>query len=377
MKKIISAMSLILLLLGNNVSAESSEETAQPKSDVSYSVKKVKAANEINETNSFYDLRATVGEKKEIQAIITNASNHPIFVKSQIFTAFTNENGAITYNDIPNPVSKSLKFKLSDFTTIESSDKRVEVPPHSEKTVRSLIDVPNNAPDGVILGAWYFEKEDQVVENHEEKGIGIANKYSYSLAIKVTVNQEIDKPELNLKKITTGLSNYRKAIQATIENESPGIVSKLTINAQILNQKNNKILYERQQEEVTMAPNSSFSYPIFLMNQEMKAGDYILNIEATTEDPKWPSQNWSWSQTFRITKEKAQQINQEALNDNVSAKQNKDVLIVGILFLSLSVVVILFLIIKKKYKKKKKVRKIIKRTKMKKESLDKNKGIGW
>lgn len=84
----------------------------------------------------------------------------------------------------------------------------------------------------------------------------------------------------------------------------------------------------------------------------MKAGDYILNIEATTEDPKWPSQNWSWSQTFRITKEKAQQINQEALNDNVSAKQNKDVLIVGILFLSLSVVVILFLIIKRNIRKK-------------------------
>lgn len=375
MKKIISIMILALLLLGRNVYAENSEATIQQKAEVSYSVKKIKAANEINETSSFYDLGVTKGENKEIQAIIANSSNQPIYVKSQIFTAFTNENGTITYNTKPKSISKSLKFKLSDFATIEASDKRIEVPPHSEKTVTAFIDVPKDVPDGVMLGAWYFEKENQVVENKEEQGIGIANKYSYSLAIKVTVNQEIEKPELKLKGVTTGLSNYRKAIQATIENESPGIISKLTVNAQILNEKNGELLYERKQEDMIMAPNSNFSYPIFLKDQEMKPGDYVLNVEASTNDPKWPSQNWSWSQKFSITKEKAQQINQDALNDNVSSENNNNLVLIGVLFLIVSGLVTLFVLIRSNQKKKRKKLKMMAKRKKREETKQKQKRL--
>ena len=375
MKKIISIMILALLLLGRNVYAENSEATIQKKAEVSYSVKKIKAANEINETSSFYDLGVTKGENKEIQAIIANSSNQPIYVKSQIFTAFTNENGTITYNTKPKSISKSLKFKLSDFATIEASDKRIEVPPHSEKTVTAFIDVPKDVPDGVMLGAWYFEKENQVVENKEEQGIGIANKYSYSLAIKVTVNQEIEKPELKLKGVTTGLSNYRKAIQATIENESPGIISKLTVNAQILNEKNGELLYERKQEDMIMAPNSNFSYPIFLKDQEMKPGDYVLNVEASTNDPKWPSQNWSWSQKFSITKEKAQQINQDALNDNVSSENNNNLVLIGVLFLIVSGLVTLFVLIRSNQKKKRKKLKMMAKRKKREETKQKQKRL--
>ena len=375
MKKIISIMILALLLLGSNVYAENSEATLQRKAEVSYSVKKIKAVNEINETSSFYDLGVTKGENKEIQAIIVNSSNQPIYVKSQIFTAFTNENGTITYNTKPKSISKSLKFKLSDFATIEASDKRIEVPPHSEKTVTAFIDVPKDVPDGVMLGAWYFEKENQVVENKEEQGIGIANKYSYSLAIKVTVNQEIEKPELKLKGVTTGLSNYRKAIQATIENESPGIISKLTVDAQILNEKNGELLYERKQEDMIMAPNSNFSYPIFLKDQEMKPGDYVLNVEASTNDPKWPSQNWSWSQKFSITKEKAQQINQDALNDNVSSENNNNLVLIGVLFLIVSGLVTLFVLIRSNQKKKRKKLKMMAKRKKREETKQKQKRL--
>ncbi|WP_413480516.1 DUF916 and DUF3324 domain-containing protein [Carnobacterium maltaromaticum] len=375
MKKIISIMILALLLLGSNVYAENSEATLQRKAEVSYSVKKIKAVNEINETSSFYDLGVTKGENKEIQAIIANSSNQPIYVKSQIFTAFTNENGTITYNTKPKSISKSLKFKLSDFATIEASDKRIEVPPHSEKTVTAFIDVPKDVPDGVMLGAWYFEKENQVVENKEEQGIGIANKYSYSLAIKVTVNQEIEKPELKLKGVTTGLSNYRKAIQATIENESPGIISKLTVDAQILNEKNGELLYERKQEDMIMAPNSNFSYPIFLKDQEMKPGDYVLNVEASTNDPKWPSQNWSWSQKFSITKEKAQQINQDALNDNVSSENNNNLVLIGVLFLIVSGLVTLFVLIRSNQKKKRKKLKMMAKRKKREETKQKQKRL--
>lgn len=373
MKKTIIFISFILLLLGSNSYAEDSKETIQSQGEVSYSVKKVKGINEINETSSFYDLRVTKDEKKEIQAVIANSSNQPIYVESQIFTAFTNENGAITYNDEPKALSKSLKFKISDFTTIAASDSRTEVPPHSEKTVTAYIDVPKDAPNGVMLGAWYFEKENQIAENKEEKGIGIANKYSYSLAIKLTVNQEIEKPELKLKSVTTGLSNYRKAIQATIENQSPSIISKLTINAQVFSEKNTEIVYERKQEEVIMAPNSSFAYPIFLENQEMKSGNYILNIEASTDDPKWPSQKWSWGQKFSITEEKAKQINEAALNDNFSSKKNNNLVLVGGLFISVSGLMILFVLIRSNQKKKRKKLKMMAKRKKREHAKIKSK----
>lgn len=382
MKKVITLFSLIMLVYGNHAFAEKSEKALPSVENSSYSVKKIKPGNEINETSSFYDLRVSQGEKKEIQAVITNSSNESMLVKSKIFTAFTNENGAITYNGEPKKYSKSLSYKISDFTTINPTDIISEVPAHSEKIVTAAINIPSNVSDGAILGSWYFEKEDQVADRKEEQGIGINNKYSYSLAIKLTVNKEIEQPELKLNNVTTGLSNYRKVIQANMENQSPAIVSKLTINAQILNEKSKEVLYESHREELIMAPNSTFHYPIFLKDKEMKEGDYILNLEAKTDDPKWPSQKWNWSQKFRVTKENVEKMNKEALNDGYinSFKKNNKLVIFSLIILIFALIatIILSLMVKKKLlNKSKKKRKQDKRKNknVKKNSVRKTKKI--
>ena len=147
------------------------------------------------------------------------------------------------------------------------------------------------------------------------------------------------------------------------------------MNAQILNEKNGELLYERKQEDMIMAPNSNFSYPIFLKDQEMKSGDYVLNVEASTNDPKWPSQNWNWSQKFSITKEKAQQINQDALNDNVSSENNNNLVLIGVLFLIVSGLVTLFVLIRNNQKKKRKKLKMMAKRKKREETKLKQKRL--
>lgn len=329
--------------------------TENDTNNIGYSVQKVASNDEIDADSSFYDLLVTPGATKKIEAKIYNPTDKEIIVNSDIYTSGTNMNGEITYTAPLENIDQSLKYEISKFSEILDSNQKAVIPPHSNKIVSAMIEVPEDFKEGVLLGSWYFERDGQDDNNANGNGININNKYSYSIAIKLTVNKEIDSPNLNLLSVAPSLNNYRKVINATIQNDQAAIVSNMRVKADIMKQGKDDILYSNEIEGIIMAPNSNYPFPVFLKSNPLIAGDYTMKLSAKTEDPKWQSQDWEWMQDFTITKEEEKKLNDEAVNDSTVAVNNDNRMFYILICIGLLIVILLliYLIFKKEKNKKK------------------------
>ncbi|APB32047.1 DUF916 and DUF3324 domain-containing protein [Vagococcus teuberi] len=355
----------VLFILFFNKFEVLATDTAK-NSGIGYSIQKISPGNEIDETNSFYDIRVVPGEKKKIEAKIINPTKEEITVKSQIFSASTNDSGDINYTSENKNPDKTLIYPLSDIVQITSSDVKITIPPNDEKVVSANIVVPKGAEDGVILGSWYFEKLGQENAKENKKGITINNKYSYALAIKLTVNKEVEKPALELIDVNAELKNYQKVIVSEIRNEVAAVVSKLDVSAEIVKKNSNDTLYKNEQKEMIMAPNSTFKFPVYLGEKQLIPGEYTMKMNVRTSDSKWQTQKWDWEKDFTITKTTARQLNENAINDPKVEKNWFNIIVIVCLFLIIIFCIVIYTIykwklnqskIKKRNKKMKKNKK--------------------
>ncbi|MGC6767013.1 DUF916 and DUF3324 domain-containing protein [Enterococcus sp. LJL51] len=346
---VLSLFYCYLVFFNQSCPVYASAETNTEDSSIGYSVQKIDSEDS---ESSFYDLIVRPGERKEIKARIINTASEPIIVESAVYAAHTNENGEIAYTSQADSYDESLRFKLDDFTEIQASDIKAEIPANGEKIVTAVIMVPEEAKDGVILGSWYFEKANQTTEKKKQSGIQINNKYSYALAIKLTVNKEIEQPNLNLTGITKGLGNYHKAFFANVQNDQAAIMSKMSFQAEVMKKDEYEVLYKNTSEDVIMAPNSKFSFPIFLGKDQMKAGEYSMRLIVKTQDPKWSSKTWEWLEHFTVTQDEAKKNNENAINDPQPESMDMTWLIAGSVLLFLLLLAITYVLTKKKQRKK-------------------------
>lgn len=350
-KKKLVLLGLLALPMTVGVKHTAAEETSnQVNAGIGYSVQKVDPGDEVSDSSSFYDLLVKPGEERTIQAKLVNPSDEEITIESKLFSASTNKNGEISYTTEQDEKDPSLKHPFSQIAEIAASDVKTTLAPKSEKTISTIIRVPDSAEEGVILGSWYFEKMGQAESKDEDQGIVIKNKYSYAMAVKLTVEKEINDPNLNLINVTTGLNNYRKVINANVQNDRPAIVSNLTITGKVMKKGSYDVLFENSAEKMIMAPNSTFPFPIFLNESQMKAGDYTLRLTAETTDPKWDKKRWAWDQDFTITSDEAKKMNQEAINDAQAPTPWWIYVLIG---LGIVIIVILIFILVKRNKDKK------------------------
>ncbi|GHU36616.1 cell surface protein [Bacilli bacterium] len=353
--KYLSITLMLALLTFGQILAGAITSHAADDNQGQYSIQKVNPkSGEINPEASYYDLKMAPGETKTIEAKILNKGSQEITVKDQVFAAFTNANGQIDYTKQADKYDKSLKIKMSDIAKVKASDINAKVAPGGETTVTVDISLPHDAQTGVILGSWHFEKEGQVDANGKKEGVTINSKYAYALAIKVTVDKEIEKPNLNLSNISVGVVNYKKAFLAELQNDMPAITGKLTIDAKVTAKGKFDTLYENKLEALTFAPNSNYKFPVFLGTDQFKPGEYTYRIKATTDDPKWSSKTWEWNKDFTVLPDEAKKVNSQAINDPRPDKIPTWLYFaIGGLLLLILLLLLLFLLLRKRRKKEK------------------------
>lgn len=313
-----------------------------------FTVKKITPATpEVHAHSSFYDLQVKPGDELEIQAEVFNGSAASSQIAMGVNTAFTNGNGEINYTRGPkgDELDPSLKVEFSKIAQLQTSSPLI-LPAGAKKIVSLKIKVPQDFSRGVIMGSWYFEKE-AITDEPAKKGISINNRFAYALAIKLTVNEEIKAPHLDLVEVTPNLNSLRKVINARIQNDQAAVTSNLDFHSEVTKENASQVLYHNDLTNRIMAANSNFNLPIFLGDKQLEPGKYTLHVTATTTDVKWAKKTWSWTKNFEISGAKAKQLNKKAVNDPTpksSPKKNNNLLIilVSIIILLLLVIIILF-----------------------------------
>lgn len=336
-KGILLLTGLLILLFGNSLLAFG--ESEQEEGMVGYSVAATIPENQIHEENTFFDLKMEPKQTQQIKATVFNSTDKDIVVETAIHTAYTSAIGQIEYGKDINKFDASLKYRLKDLLKLDG-EKRITVPARGKKEISATLTMPKEYFQGVLLGSWYFSRVDNLPkETDEKKGMTITSQYSYAIGIKLTEDHEVV-PDLKLLDVQAGMLNYHKGVFAKIQNHKAVIVPNLSIEGVITKEDEEGIVKQAKLENLQMAPNSNFDFPILYDKQKLEPGDYHLKIKAKSE-----SYSWVLDQDFSISAKKAKKYNIESLDDTSGKKMINIALIFGIAGIILTILIVLLIVL--------------------------------
>ncbi|WP_137625428.1 DUF916 and DUF3324 domain-containing protein [Lactiplantibacillus pingfangensis] len=266
-----------------------------PDNNIGFSVVAKRPTNQLDSSHSFFDLKMQSGQTQTLKAVIYNVTKHELKIKMGIHTAYTNTNGVIEYVNPGKTFDSSMKYQLGQLTQVKRTDV-VIVPPNSAKVVEAEVKIPRTNFQGVMLGGWYFEKDDDKVTSTVSGAMTVRNHYSYVIGLKYTMG-EVPKPELKLGKVAPGLANARQAVVTELRNVSAVLVPAVNLETTITHKATGKVVKSAKRSNVQLAPNTVFKQPILTGTAGLIAGQYRLRLVAKNKDHRWVFQK-----DFTITK---------------------------------------------------------------------------
>ncbi len=342
-KKLLVMLSFILLLCGWWSPATVSAD----EGDLTYTIAVKPVDNQINKSSTYYDLMVTPNQKQTLTVIVSNTGEQPKKIRVTPTNAITNQNGVIDYS----PQKKDYSYDASlttPFTGMVGKEQVVEVQAGESKEVPFELTVPETPFNGLVLGAFVAEIADEDDKKEEQdSGVKIVNKFQLVKAVMLRQNEEEVSPELQLNEVKPALVSYRTAVTANLQNTEPTMFGKMTVDAKIAKKGQTEVLKQETKENLEMAPNSNFDYPIMWGNQRLEAGNYTLSLTATAGE-----KNWEFTQDFTITAEESDKINSEAVDLDDPEPFNWWYVVIGAV-LVIIVLLLLFLLLKKNKQGKK------------------------
>lgn len=304
--------------------------------------------NQIDKELGYYHLKMTPGQQQQLAIVLTNTSNEKIKVDVKVNGAKTNQNGIIEYgeSDIKNDASLN-----SDFKDLVKAPESVELAPKETKKLELTVKMPRTSYDGVIAGGIQLMRSGQTEAKKNNNGSKIINQYAYVVGMVLQETDVAVVPDLALNSIKIGQTNYSSSIFVNFSNVKSSYLNNMTVDVKITKPGEEKVLYEHNQTDMRMAPNSFIDFPINLGGKSISSGNYEADILVTSEGKKW-----TWRESFKVTDEESNIVNKK----NIEVVSKKGLPWKAILFLIVACLVIglslyFFLQFFKKNKQKKKV----------------------
>lgn len=286
------------------------------------------------------NLKMAPGQQQTVTATITNTSDRDLTLELSLNGARTNGNGGLEYGPSEFKEDQSMAYDLPDLVKVPGE---IVVAKNSSKEIPLAIQMPEVAFEGIVTGGL------QMMEKEEKRAVatetGIINTVAYLFGVTLQNSEAELVPELALYQAYPEQANYRNAVFLDIGNRTAMKIEGLMVDVEVTKAGKEDVLYESKKNNMEMAPNSLMSYPVSLSGEKMVAGKYLANVFASAH-----GKEWQWEKEFTITKEQADQFNQQ----DVSIVQERGLnwkLVVSIVFVLLFVMVSVYGLIKKRQSK--------------------------
>lgn len=335
------------------------KESSALASELNFAVEPTIPENQRDKTKTYFDLLVKPDSEQTIEINLRNDTENEVIVEPKIHSATTNLNGVVEYGPVDAKRDSTLKYDLNELVKVE---KEVKIPARSSIKLPLTIKVPKKEFDGILAGGIILqEKETKNNENTETKGLSIQNQYAYVVALVLNENNNPVKPELKLNSVFPDQVNARNVINANLQNSTPNYLNQLNVVAKITKKGKTTALYETTKKAMQMAPNSNFDFPISLSGKKLEAGEYTLELTATTK-----ADRWHWKKNFTIKADEAKKLN--AKDVTIKKDYTWVYILIGIILILLSILLVI-LILRRKQKKEEEERRRRNRIKRKKKKL--------
>lgn len=303
--------------------------------EMSFSVEAKIPENQRDKTKTYFDLSVKPGEVEQLEVELKNNTDKDVTVLIHSNTAITNDNGVIDYGADDPKLDSTLKYPFSKMSKVEPE---VKLEAREVKTINVQVDVPAESFSGIILGGLHFTQKEDKSEASKESGVQIENKFAYVIGVRLSENEDPVKPDLQLIDVKAGQRNYRNTVLGTLQNPTTRILGNITVTADVFAIDNRETpIYHNRQENLNMAPNSSFDYGIPTANKPFRAGKYVLKMTAEAAGEKW-----EFEKEFEIKADEAKKFNDEAVE---LAEEQNDYMMYFIIGGAILLVVIIGLVI--------------------------------
>ncbi|WP_207695786.1 hypothetical protein DOK67_0001501 [Enterococcus sp. DIV0212c] len=316
------------------------------------SVKAELPDNQLTKDAGYYDLEVKPGQTQELTLKVYNMGDKETTAKIEINPAYTGASGSFVYALDASKRDESMKLPLSD---IAKTDEFISIPAKSEADVKINLTIPTEPFEGIVYGGIRVtdaegEKEGSSKAEKEDSGFSIANKYAYTIAMRVRENEELPKSDLKVKKIVASQVVGRNAVKVNLQNPTPTIIDKVTYDAKIMKKGSSDVLHEHKVSNYRVAPNTNFDYAISWDNKPFEAGSYQLEMTAKSEVT---GQTWNFKQNFTISAKEAKELNEKAVD---LEKDYMKYIIYGAIGAAILLLLIIILLVTLSKKRKKKQR---------------------
>lgn len=304
--------------------ADASEST---NDEIGYHIYAIRSENQIDEEESYFDLRMDPSEEHTIEFVIANTSQSDQTFKIDLNQAYTNIQGFIDYS-----IARESEYieDIYDMNTIASLPDEVEVPKQSVKKVPITLTMPPEEFAGEILAGIKVTKLENEADNE-----GISNSYSYILGLRLTENDDPLEREIELKAIEPAVSFGKTSIVIKLLNPVMEAYGNLKYDVKIMNQTDPDSTKEKTFDGLEMAPNSLYRFSVDWDGEEIVPGDYEL--ELTIEDQK--ENKWTFRENFVIDSADAEEVNKVVI-DQTPERFNQLTIALLIVVILLSILII-------------------------------------
>lgn len=261
--------------------------------------------NQVDITKTFFYLKVEPNTPQTIKVKVRSTQEAPVTVKLSIHDAISSSVGAIDYAKVKPKLDESLKNPITEIVALEGAEKEITVQNFEEKIVSYTIQPPAASFPGVKLGSLRFVKK----EKDAAQG-GVASEYAYLIALMLTEDGEQFNygADLKLKTVDLKLSNGRKVVAATIQNDQPKVMREMVIEGEVKKKGTNNVLCHNRIENFSVAPNSNFDFEMGLDLNDVSPGTYVFTGKAKAD-----GKTWEWEEEFTVDSRQAAKINKETV----------------------------------------------------------------
>ena len=275
---------------------------AEEEPPLGFSVETVQPKTQIQVNKTYFYIKTKPAEEQVLEVKIKGLRDEPVKVGISLANAFTSEQGTLGFLT-GHEVDQTLLHPLEELVTIEPAE--VAVAKNETKVVQIKVTPPAESYPGIKLASLFFTQLEEVEDKEQ-----LSEIYRYGIHLMTSETEEAydNGQTLELGKVQPYLLHKEKVVIANLHNPEPKLIDDLTIKAEILDAKTQKVLKTAKLTNGRMAPNSNFDFSFKWGIDGMLAGDYLMKMEATSSKA-----DWQLSKEFTIDGATAKKLNEETL----------------------------------------------------------------
>ena len=310
--------------------------------NLSFSMNVIQPENQVDKSVTYFDILTKPGDKQKLELQVTNTGKNEEVIVITPTNAVTNSSGVLDYS------IKDKEYEYDEtltipFTSLVSAAQEVKVGPGKTEVVSFDFNAPEQPFNGIILGGFLAKTldKDNNTTNSKNK-VSFINKFQVVKAVMIRSSEDTKvEPNIKLNEVKPALHNYRTSVIANIQNTTPVLLKQVQVKAEIVKSGSSKVVKSVFRNDIELAPNTNFNFPIMWGSDPLEAGEYTLNLSVNTEEKEF-----IFDRTFNISKEDSYRINEKAVNVKEEKKDYMIWIILGIVIGVLIVILLVFVLYK-------------------------------